>query len=869
MVTVLINDIQVTVEDGTSILDAARQFGIEIPTFCFQKQLTRLAACRLCLVEIEGQPKLQPACVTPVLNDIKISTHSPRVVQARRSILEFILSNHPLDCPVCDKAGECELQDLVFAIGPRQTRFSEQKRSVKAVDYPLNSVIMKNSDRCIHCERCVRTCEEIVGASALGSMGRGATTEVTGFFGDADQCDHCGNCIEVCPVGAMMSRPYRYKARPWDLVEVETVCPYCSTGCQLTVALRDGRLMRVRSKFETGINQETLCARGRFGLDIVSTDNRIKRPLLRIQEELVPVSWEKAGNYLQERLQDLIGRKRPLGGLASPALTNESLYLFQKLMRTIFNTNHIDSTTRWGASDQASADLPESVGNLIRDLYTRGPLTDAIETDCIWVIGTNITDENPVIEYTLRPLLSRTKKKLLIWSPRPSRLDSLAAVSLRYLPGDEALLIASLLHQLLDSMAGKTRAESSADLELLHKAFAGIDNGKTADWRVFSARTLATLSGARSVTLLLGSDLLRPSSAPSSLQMIHNLVQVLRGQNKVVRLQMLFDRSNQLGAWDVGMLPGWLPGYRRVTDTEERGRFEKHWGTQLPKEPGWDIHQMLAQGARGELGALYIVGEDPLRDYPDFNLAKQALSEIDLLIVQDAFLSQTADLADVVLPGSTFAENDGTFTNSEGRVQRVRSFSNAAFESRRDNEIFGWIASLLNQDLKLSSAQDIFAEIGRVAPSYQTLRFEDLGLDGGFTESYPSEQSDQLFTAPPTPPIQSAGLRLITGSCRFHSGHLSENSKILTAISAEPYIEIGEEDASNLNLATNDQVLVKTQGHEFGVKLKVNKHFSSGIAFIPENHPDLQLNRLLAGSEYPCAISICRIEPSMKEAERE
>ena len=869
MVTVLINDIQVTVEDGTSILDAARQNGFEIPTFCFQKQLTRLAACRLCLVEIEGQPKLQPACATPVLDGLAISTHSPRVVQARRSILEFILANHPLDCPVCDKAGECELQDLVFAIGPRQTRFGEQKRSLKSVDYPLNSVIMKNSDRCIHCERCVRTCEEIVGASALGSMGRGATTEVTGFFSDADQCDHCGNCIEVCPVGAMMNRPYRYKARPWDLVEVETVCPYCSTGCQLTVALRDGRLMRVRSKFETGINQETLCARGRFGLDIVSTDNRIKRPLLRIQGELVPVSWEKAGNFLQERLQDLISRKRPLGGLASPALTNESLYLFQKLMRTVFNTNHIDSGSRWGASDQALADLPETVGNLVRDLYTRGPLTDAIETDCIWVIGTNITDENPVIEYTLRPLLTRSKKDLLICSSRPSRLDALAAASLRYLPGDEPQLIASLLHQLLEQTADPTRAESSPDFELLRTALTGIDAESNANWQEFSVRALAKLRNARSVTLLLGSDLLRPSVAPSSLQMIHNLAQVLRNQDKSVRLQMLFDRSNQLGAWDVGMLPGWLPGYRRVTDTEERKQFETHWGTQLPKESGWDIHQMLSQGARGELGGLYIAGEDLIRDYPDIKLAKQALSEIDLLIVQDAFLSQTADLADVVLPGSTFAENDGTFTNSEGRVQRLRKFSNPAFESRRDDEIFVWVASLLDKELKPKSAQDVFAEIGRAVPSYQALSFEELGLDGGFTESYPAEQSDQLFTTPPTSSNQGTGLRLITGSCRFHCGRLSENSTILSTIADEPYIEIGEEDASSLNIESGDQVLVKSQRHALGIKLVVNKHFPKGVAFMPENSPELQLNHLLAGSEYPCAISICRIEPSVKEAERE
>ena len=299
MAIVTIDGNELEVADGTLIVKAAQDQGISIPTFCYLERLPPLASCRMCLIEIEGQGKLQPACATLVADGMVVRTDTPLVAQTRESMLEMLLANHPLDCPICDKAGECELQDQVVGYGAGESRLRDEKRVFRTEDVLLNPVIVFNANRCIQCQRCVRMCDEVVGAVALGTIEKGMDTEVTGFENSLAGCDHCGNCIEVCPVGALMSAPYRYKARPWDLIETETVCNYCGTGCQLTVGMRDGRLARVRSKYETGMNGETLCVKGRFGFDAIDSEHRIRQPMVRKNGSLVAVSWEDAVAYAE------------------------------------------------------------------------------------------------------------------------------------------------------------------------------------------------------------------------------------------------------------------------------------------------------------------------------------------------------------------------------------------------------------------------------------------------------------------------------------------------------------------------------------------------------------------------------------------
>lgn len=827
MATVTIDGKTITIDDGTLILDAARRLGIEIPTFCYQAKLSRLASCRMCLVEIEGQRKLQPSCATPVLDGMVIHTSSPAVVTARQAMLEFLLANHPLDCPICDKGGECELQDMVFTFGPRKGRFAEWKRTFHSRDYILSPVIIKNANRCVQCQRCVRICEEIVGAAALGSIGRGVKTEETSFMREWLNCDHCGNCIEVCPVGSLMSLPYRYKARPWDLKEVDTVCPYCGTGCALTVGLRDGQLLRVRSRRETGVNEETLCVKGRFGLDFVVHEERVKRPMVRKNDVLVPVSWKEASNYLKERLSSIKGNGKAIGGLISPLLTNEEIYTFQKLLRGVFKSNNIDSSSRWPVA--RGREFYSVVAGLIRNWYMRMPLQDLLSTDTLVVVGSNVTDENPVTDYVIRHAVATSPLRLYILSPRPSRLDRDARGVRRYVPGEEVGLLSSILKGLIERFR-----------EDLKKSFPDVDDVVQGEMKgeALTEELVSRLAGSKGVAFLIGTDILRSKVAVDVLKVLSNILSVLKALGRDGGFQFLFDRSNQFGAMEMGALPGILPGYRAA------------------EEEGMDLGAMLDASLNGEMACMYIVGEDPLLTYPDGQLVREALSRVDLLIVQDAFMTETAKMADVVLPGATFAEKDGTFTSNEGRVQRVRAFYNPPFEAKVDLEIFSLVASLIGEELDPSPAT-VFEEIRERIPAYREANFDGLGSNGAFTTPVEGEKGG-LYRVEPGKGDQDKGLAFVTGNHLYHSGYLSERSKLLKGLIEAPFAEMSREDASSFGLKEGDSLKIRSNGKAIDLKVRINGGLPEGLIFIPENFRTIGLNLLMRRGIYPFPVEIER-----------
>ena len=839
MVRVTIDERTLDVEAGSTVLQAAERLGIDIPTFCYLKRLPALASCRMCLVEIEGQRRLQPSCATAVTDGMVVRTNTRLIDETRSSMLDMLLANHPLDCPICDKGGECELQDMVMAYGPRTSRFRDAKRVFHSEDIRLSPVIIMNVNRCIQCQRCVRMCEEVVGAVALGTVEKGMDTAVTGFEGSLASCDQCGNCVEVCPVGALMSFPYRYKARPWDLVETDTVCPHCGTGCQLTVGARKGEFMRVRSKVEHGVNRETLCVRGRFGLDFVGSQDRIKRPMIRHDGVLVPASWDEAGDYLRRRLSAVASRAA--GGLASPRLPNEVLYQFQKLMRTAFRTNNIDCSSRWSTPFDA-------LGPLVAAFYTRAPLEEVIGNDCVLVVGGNVTDENPVTEYLLRDCARRRQTGLLMLSARPSRLDADARAVVRLAPGAEAQGLAAVVSGL-----------GAAGQALPGDVFADI--GATAGRRAATTdsdgpdRLAAALLEGRSVTVLVSADLLRSPLARATLQQLNNLLQVLRALGKGLAMQFLFDRANQLGAWDMGVLPTALPGLRALANNEARATLERAWGAEIPSEPGLDFDTMLELCDRKQMGALYIAGSDPLMSYPDRGFVQRALRAADLLIVQDAFLTDTAGLADVVLPAASYGEESGTFTNNEGRTQKVCKFREPALEARDNLAIFDFVAALRGQALRPSIQGEILGEIARLVPAYQGLTLDGLGADGAFTKAALAPPVGEFFALPPAS-IAADRLMLVTGNCLFHNGYLSERSEILNTVADNPYVEMCAPDAAQLGLADGDQVVVRSAQGELTAKLKVNKRFPRGLVFVPENYKSLRLNSLMRRGEYPCPVEV-------------
>ena len=842
MPLVTINGISQQFAEGTLVLNAAKALDFDIPTFCSHPHLEPVAVCRMCLVEIEGQRKLLPSCATTVSDGMVVHTESATVVDTRKIMLEMLLANHPLDCPICDKGGECSLQNHVYQYGAPVSRFDDYKRRFHDSDLPLNNVVVSNLNRCIECQLCVRYCDEVVGANALGAIGIGSDTIVTGFMESLASCDQCGNCIEVCPVGALMSLPYRYKSRPWDLKEVETVCPFCGTGCHLTVGARDRELMRVRSKNDSGLNQEALCVRGRFGIDVsTQTQHRIKQPMIRHEQGLVEVSWEEAFEYIQQHVEPMLNsnheNNKTIGGLISPTMTNETLFGFKTLMQDTFKSEHIDSFCRWPL-----AEAYPFLNQLIYKFYSRQPLADILAVDSCLIIGSNVTDENPVSEYLIREAHKANQFSLTVLSTRPSRLDKIASVSQRYLPGDEPGFIAPLL-----GLIGGNDTESRTPS---HDTKASFTKG-----------LLKSLPKSKSVTILVGTDILRSPSVTQTIHLLDHLLTALQTANKQVNFQFLLDRCNQLGAWDLGI------------------------------QSNSDFEQMIVQCEHKQMGMLYVVGEDPLLSCPDGERVARALQKLDLLVVQDAFITDTALAADVVLPGFTFAESAGTYTNNEGRVQRVRPIypppdktimnSNKAdliyppqnpLKAKRDTDIFSAIASTLGKDLCLPSLEAVFAKIAEAVPAYRTLNVSDLGDDGLFSiresKREPTSETTQSFStkvkpeqAEPDRSTDSARtFSLITGNCLFHSGYLTEYSPTLTGIADQPYIELSDQDASELGLQDQDRVTISNSSHSISVSVKRNKHFPKGVVFIPENFKDVHLNRFTQNHIYPCSVTLQKEE---------
>jgi NADH-quinone oxidoreductase subunit G len=467
----------------------------------------------------------------------------------------------------------------------------------------------------------------------------------------------------------------------------------------------------------------------------------------------------------------------------------------------------------------------------------------------VLVVGGNVTEENPVTEYLLRDGARRRQTGLLMLSTRPSRLDADARAVVRVPPGGEAASLAAVVAGLAAAAGQTLPGDVLANIGATTGLPAATTDGDGPD------QLAAALLEGRSIAVLVSADLLRSPERRAILQQLNNLLQVLHGLGKGPAMQFLFDRANQMGAWDMGVLPAALPGLRAVADDAARTTLERAWSAEIPPEPGADFDTMLELCDGGRMGALYIVGSDPLMAYPDRRFVMRALRGAELLIVQDAFLTDTAGLADVVLPAAGYGEETGTFTNNEGRIQKVSKFREPVFEARGNLAIFDFIAALRNQAMRPSMQSDIFGEIARLVPAYQGLTQDGLGTDGAFTKAAPTPPAGGFF-APPPAPNTADGLMLITGNCLFHNGYLSERSEILNTVADDPYVEMSARDAAELGLSDRDQVVVRSARGELTAQLKVNRCFPSGLVFVPENYRTLRLNSLMRRSEYPCPVEV-------------
>jgi NADH-quinone oxidoreductase subunit G len=635
-----------TAPAGTLLIDACRKAGIEIPAFCYYPGLSLQAACRMCVVRQEKVGKLQTACTTTVAEGQVFITDSPEIAQARKATIELLLGNHPLDCPVCDAGGECELQDMTFKYGAGESLYTEAKQHREEQQW--SPAVFYDRPRCILCYRCIRMCGEGMDVWALGVQNRGVSSVIAPNGGDQLDCEQCGMCIDVCPVGALTSGSYRYKTRPWEMNHVSTVCTHCADGCKVTLGVRqnnDGsEIVRADNRDKSGINGDFLCAKGRFGFDFVESKERLNHPLVRnAAGKLEPATWEHALRVAAAKLKEVRENRggAAIGVIGSNQSTNEENYLLQKFARIVLGTNNIDH--------ERSADFSGFARALAGNKDKAASLRDAATAPAILLIGGNPTDEHPLLAWNLRTNVRLNRARLYVANEKQIKLERQAKATLRLPAGGYGALAAYLggSDAAMDDSAfrKKVLAEEEPLLVIFGSEYRGVQIAELVGWGL---------------------------------------------KHGNVRFAFLGDQANSRGAADMGLLPDLLPGYVPVAAP---GAFAEYPG--LPTAPGKTLKEMFAAAASGELGALLIAGSNPVATIG----TDPAALKNTFVIVADLFLTETAALADVVFPAASLYEKTGTVTNTYGDVQLARKAADRA-GVKPEFEILVRLASAMGADVK-------------------------------------------------------------------------------------------------------------------------------------------------------------------------
>ena len=735
-VTLTIDGKSVTVPAGTLLIEAARQVGIEIPSFCYYPGLSLQGACRMCVVAIEKMPKLQTACTTVAAHGMVVYTQTEEVANARKAMLEFVLTNHPLDCPVCDKGGECELQDAVFRYGAAESRFLESK--LHRDEQKFSNLVYYDRPRCILCYRCIRVCDEGIDVNALGIGSRGAHSLIIPNRDEHLECEECGMCIDICPVGALTSGTYRYQTRPWELTYAGTICNHCGDGCKTTLGIRNNQIIRANNRDHAGINGEFLCVKGRFGWDFVNSEERLRAPLLRKNGTQQAGTWEEALTLSVERLKEILAHHGPesLAVIGSNRTTNEENYLLQRFARTVLGTNHVDH--------HRTADYSSLVAALTQadacDHYAT--MQDVFEASSVLLIGNDPTHQHPLLAYQIRQAVRQHGAHLYILNSSEIKLRRQAHLYLKLKPAGEAAAVRAL-----------------AGIEM--PAANLVDGGEKA-----LAEFGDKLRRETDTVVIFGDEIQGQS--------ISDLVRwalTLPGRTRFVALG---DYVNSRGAADMGLLPGVLPGYQPLAEAAVRQHFESFWRTKLSETPGRNIREIMAGIDSDEIKGLIVVGSNPVKA---FKLPPETLRKLDFLLVTELFPTETTAAAHVVLPATSFAEKSGTVTNTCGQVQTLKQTMRKV-GTRSDLEILLTLARLFGQSWPYHSADDVLREIIAHVP--------------GYAIALPSLLIGQAVGTQPKgtpPPRQRPDLVFSSRDSLFTSGTVSRYSGALNSVdeAKKPY----------------------------------------------------------------------------------
>ncbi|WP_454061061.1 molybdopterin-dependent oxidoreductase [Candidatus Nitrospira salsa] len=850
----------VTAKEGVSLYDVISSTGKIVPAMCYHYTFDPFGSCGMCLVMQEGKKAPVRSCTAKAAAGMVIRTEGEDLFAARKKGVEKHLSVHPLDCPVCDADGHCELQDMAFEHGVTDLANAKQKN----IPEDTRSLVLDfNMNRCIACAECINICKDVQRIDALQFMKKGGFTQVVAKGDQALECEFCGDCLAVCPVGAITNKYSKYAYKPWQLKKTTTTCNYCGDGCQMYVETKDTEVTRVTSplswKNKWGDRDDTvnghggLCVRGRFGFQFIDSKTRLTLPLVRTESGLSETPWIDALDIAAGRLAYIKKTygEQAIAGIITARCTNEDLYVFQKFMRTVLGTNHIDSSARYGHVNFVRA-VQHALG-VTRMTNTSEEITRA---QAILLVGSNVTETNPVASLRVKAALGIYKARVIVVDTAQTNIAKLASHPTMVKPGTEGLFVQGLVKSAIqqDFVDEDVVKQSPQAFAALQQATESISLDHIAEQTGTSVSHINEVTKifaeADRAIIFCGEGIVRQTNGYHN---VLNLIDLLWITGKIGRpgcgINTFTEEANEQGAIDMGVGPEFLPGGLAYDSPAAREKFANSWLTELPPVgEGASLLDILKRCQSGEIKALYVVGENPLGTLPASCEVEAALKNLEVLICQDPFMTETGQLAHIVFPATTFAEKDGTMTNQEGKVQFLRPIFDPLGESAIDWHIMAGIANGLGTSLEFESTNDIQREIMKVMPGYYNLgqppKVEvnpQAYLQNGYANEVPSRyhQSSQQDQTPR--PFTLKMIQLL-----YHSGKLSTQASGLMAIAPNSkQLSMHPKDIEQLGLSSHDRVRVTsdTMSVELGVKSDLT--VMPGSCSIPEHFNDPPVKDLM------------------------